>query len=142
MYNDNQNSTLAQAKAKKLKAMTAKGTLELPPDKDSIRQHLLRAIYQAKTWHDVESASAPEDLQHYGYTFNGQYLLSVCHTKLACPDVLQNLNADESNSDSGSDSDSSDEDLCQSKKPMMLIKVKYDRCLQYFTIIYIYYILT
>ena len=71
--------------------------------------------YQAKIWYDFESSSAPEDPQHYGYTFNGQYLLPLCHTKVACPNVLQNVNADESNSDSESNSDdSSNEDLCQS----------------------------
>ena len=60
----------------------------------------LRANYQAKIWYNFESASVPEDLQHYGYTFNGHYLLPVCHTKVTCLDGLQSLNADESNSDS------------------------------------------
>lgn len=95
--------------------MKTKTTLELSLDEDSFRQHLLRANYQAKIWYDFESSSAPEDPQHYGYTFNGQYLLPLCHTKVACPNVLQNVNADESNSDSESNSDdSSNEDLCQS----------------------------
>ena len=41
--------------------------------------------------------------------------ISMCHTKVARPNVLQNLNADEINSDFESDSDESrDEDLCQS----------------------------
>lgn len=49
-----------------------------------------------------------EPLKHFFY---------LCHTKIACPDVLQDLNADESNSDSESDSDeSTDEDLCQSNE--------------------------
>ena len=56
MHNDKQSSTLVQG---------------LPPDEDSFHQHLLRANYQAKIWYNSESASAPEDSQHYGYS--GQY---------------------------------------------------------------------
>ena len=38
----------------------------------------------------------------------------MCHTKVACPDVPENLNADESNSDSECDFDeSSDEDMSE-----------------------------
>ena len=38
----------------------------------------------------------------------------MCHAKVARPDVLQNLNTDESNSDSERNSDeSNDEDLCK-----------------------------
>ena len=49
-----------------------------------------------------------EPLKHFFY---------LCHTKVVCPDDLQDLNADESNSDSESDSDeSTDEDLCQSNE--------------------------
>ena len=109
-YNDKQSSTLVQARAKKWKAMKTKTAFWLTRDEDSFRQHLLRAIYQAKIWCDFESALAPEHPQHNKFdcvTFNGKYLLPVCH-------VLQNLNIDESNSDSESNSDeSSNEDLCQ-----------------------------
>ena len=103
-YNYKQSSTLVQARANKWKVMKTKTALGLTRDEDSFRQHLLWASYQAKIWCDFESASAPEDPQHNEFdcvTFNGKYLLPACN-------VLQNLNTDESNSDSESDSDESD----------------------------------
>lgn len=106
-----------QARAKKWKVVKTNTILGLPPDEDSFCQYLLLANYQAKVWDHFEFASAPVDPQHNGYTFNGQYLPLVCYTKVACPDVPENLNADESNSDSECDFDeSSDEDLCQSNE--------------------------
>ena len=48
MYNDKQSSTLAQARAKNWKAMKTKSYLGLPPDEDSLHEHLLCAYYQPK----------------------------------------------------------------------------------------------
>ena len=94
--------------------MKTKTTLGFLPEEDSFRQHFLCANYQAKICSDFESTSSPEDPQRCGSTFQGQYLLPVCHVKVARPDLLQNLNTDESNSDSERNSnESNDEDLCK-----------------------------
>lgn len=114
MFNDKNSTNLGQARATKWRSMKNKTTLGLPPDEDSFCQHLLRANYQAKVWYDFKSPSAPADPQQHGYTFDGQYLLPVCHTNIACPDILRTIEAKESDFDIGSDANSdvdSDDDV-------------------------------
>lgn len=118
IYNDKSSLTLAQARAKKWKSMKNKTTLGLPPDEDTFRQHLLRANYQAKIWYDFEKPSAPADPQQHGYSYNGQHLSPVCHTKIACPDVLPSPESEESDVEDSDESfsdfeqyESSDDDM-------------------------------
>ena len=45
IYVDNKSSSMAEARTEKWKAMKKKSFIQIPPDADSLRQHLICANY-------------------------------------------------------------------------------------------------
>ena len=118
MYADKSSRTIAEARAKKWRAMKNKTTLRLPPDEDSFIQHLHRANYQAWIWYNYGNPDGPPNPLGHGYMQEGLLVLPKPHTKEAYPMSLRNfIHEEEQEEDDSSDdgdsteySSSSDED--------------------------------
>ena len=87
VYNYPVSRELCEARARKWRISKNNDSARLPPDRDSFRQHCLRAHLQAYEWRHAELAqSLPAS--EFGWRSIDNVLHPLMHTIDALPDVL------------------------------------------------------
>ena len=84
VYGDIRSISMAEARAVKWKSMKKKFFIHLPPDKDSLRQHCLRANYLAYLVRHHSLKNHPSPLRHGWELVNGR-CRPVRHTRPSLP---------------------------------------------------------
>ena len=87
VYGDKKSSSMAEARAAKWKTMKKKSFIRLPPDGDSLRQHVLCANYLAYLARHPALRKHPSPLGH-GWELVGGRCRPVRHTLPALPVTL------------------------------------------------------
>ena len=87
MYGDNTSQSMAEARTTKWKSLKAKNFSRLPPDEDSLRQHIKRANFLAYLIRHPFIKNHPSPLGH-GWTLNNRLCRPLRFTKPALPDYL------------------------------------------------------
>ena len=89
VYGDVQSSSLGIARAAKWKGQKNKSLMRLPPDSDSLKQHILRANYLAYIQRHPELRTHPSPVGHGWELING-CCKPVRHTQPPLPLTLSN----------------------------------------------------
>ena len=81
-YDGKETESLTELRVRLYRKMKTKSSQNMPADKYSLEQHILRAHYQTWIWMHVNVKIIPDvDLQEYGWTkMVGEELSETCYT--------------------------------------------------------------
>ena len=108
IYGDLENASLDQARANKWKIRKKKSLVRLPPDDDSVTQHIKRANYLANIQRHSDTRMHPSPIGHEWQMMNGR-CRPVRHTQPPQPIVLAVPPTQQVDSESDEELDESDE---------------------------------
>jgi hypothetical protein len=111
VYDERADTTCGHARASKWHKMKKKSTARLPPDDDTLNQHVKRTNYITYCQLHYNLIEHPSPIGHGWEIMNGK-CKPVRHTSPALPDRLKprDSTGDSSNESSDDDSESSDDD--------------------------------